>query len=187
MWITGLIILVLISIAVQQTLEIFSEHPKCPTFIKLYGIKLYGQTIIKHFWLFYIGMAVANFRDALFPLVKKYWWSFLLLSAFFYLTSFDIDLYYKFFRNLFLALGLIGFAYQFPRLAVPLDISYGIYLYHGIVLNIFVHLAWKDTWLNFTEVFFITILISFISTMTIGNFSLGQKQQRLQRLEATSR
>ena len=193
MWITGLIIFVLISIAIQQILEVSSERftgYTVSTFIKLYGIKLYGQTIIKHFWLFYIGMAIARFRNGLLPMVRKYWWSFLLLSVFFYLTGFDIDLYYKFFRNLFLSLGLIGFAYKFPKLAVPFDISYGIYLYHGIVLNLFVHLGWKGTWLNFIEVFLITLVISFISTMTIGKFSAGKKRQRLQtqqRLEATSR
>jgi hypothetical protein len=38
----------------------------------------------------------------------------------------------------FLVIGVIGFSYEYPKLNIKKDISYGIYLYHMTVVNVMI-------------------------------------------------
>lgn len=79
--------------------------------------KLYDQTIIKYFWLFYIGIFIAEFKDTLLPILQKYWYAFLIIAFAFFWTGCDFFSGYYLFWSLFLTAGLIGFAFRYPMLA----------------------------------------------------------------------
>lgn len=138
--------------------------------------KLYDQTIIKYFYLFYIGMFVAKFNDRIMPVLMKYWYAFLIIAAVFFWSSYDIFLGYYLFWSLFLTIGLIGFAYRFPMLSVNPDISYGLFLYHMIVVNIFVNFGWIGSWIFVIPVVLIVSLFAYASTITFGRISVKKKK-----------
>lgn len=137
--------------------------------------KLYGQTFIKYFWLFYIGMFVAEFKNILLPLLQKYCGVFLIMAFFFFWTGWDLCAGYQLLWSLFLGVGLIGFAYKFPKLSVKPDISYGLFLYHMTVVNVFVNFGWTGNWAYVILVILVSLILAYLSTVTIGKLSYSKK------------
>lgn len=138
--------------------------------------KLYGQTFVKYFWLFYIGMFIAEFKNRVLPVLQQYWYGFLILGFIFFWTKIDLLAGYYLGWSICLAAGLIGFAYRFPGLSVSPDISYGLFLYHMTVVNAFVQLGLIGKWSYAVPVVALVILFAYISTLTIGKFSATRKQ-----------
>lgn len=137
--------------------------------------KLYDQTVFRYFWLFYIGMFLAEYKDRLLHVLQKYWYALLAVAFFFFWSELDIYSGYYLFWSLFLAAGIIGFAYRFPRLSVDPDISYGLFLYHMTVINVFVHLGWIGRWLYAVPVILAAVLLALLSTVTVGKWSARHK------------
>ena len=101
-----------------------------------------GQTLIPYLWLFVLGALVAERRDEIIPVLKKLWLPLLAITLI--LVCFGLDIAagsYPVFRGSVLFLGLVGFAYCCPKLNIKTDISYGIYLYHMIVVNAMIALG----------------------------------------------
>lgn len=136
----------------------------------------YGRTIFPYFWLFYIGVFCAEFCTKLIPLLKRYWFVPLLLGIAFYYTHFDLQIgnYYVMW-SLFLGAGLIGFSYAYPKLKIKNDISYGVFLYHMIFVNIFIENNMIENWWYAVAVVMLTGLFAFISYKTIGIWSSSKK------------
>ena len=101
----------------------------------------------------------------------------LLLSYTFFWSKIDILSGYYLFWSLFLIIGVIGFAYRFPQLNVPLDISYGLFLYHMTVVNVFVNFRWGGgKWEYALLIVLITVILAYISTVTVGKLSVRKKR-----------
>ena len=138
-------------------------------------IKLYGQTVLRYGWLFYIGCFIAEFKDRLRPVLSRFWYLFLIVSVAPYLTHVDLHAGYEVFWSMLLVSGLIGFAYAFPRLSVKTDISYGIFLYHMIIVNIFIQMEWLHSWGYAVIIMLIAALLAFGSAKTIGAWAARKK------------
>lgn len=138
--------------------------------------KLYDQTIIKYFWIFYIGMFIAEFREDLLPILKKYWLILLTISFAFFCTGWDLFSGYYLCWSVFLVAGLIGFSYHFPSLSLSTDISYGLFLFHMTVVNIFVHFHLIGNWGYALLVVIIASSLAFVSTITVGRISSFKRQ-----------
>lgn len=145
--------------------------------------KLYDQSILKYFWLFLFGMLISRFRDELLPVLKKYWCFLLGIAAFFFWTKFDIISGYFLLWSVFLSAGLIGFAYQFPKLNVSPDVSYGLFLYHMTIVNVFVHFGLIRNWIYVIPVVCISILFAYVSTISVGAYASKRKQIMWQYME----
>ncbi len=162
-WITGFIVSFTISWAGR-----YATH-------SLFGSavieKLYDQTFFEYLWLFYIGMFIAEFKNMLLPILQKYWYIFLLIAFCFFQTEWDLFSGYYLFWSLFLTVGLIGFAYRFPKLSINPDISYGLFLYHMTVINVFVNFGWTGNWLYIIPIALTTIFLAYLSTVTVGRMS----------------
>ena len=139
--------------------------------------KLYDETIIRYIWIFYIGMFAAQFGDELLPVLKKYWWVFLIAAFVFFWSGFDIISGYYLFWSLFLVPGLIGFAYRFPDLYRFTDISYGLFLYHMIVVNAFVTFGWTGKWSFAACCGVISLFLAYLSTAVVGKKAAGLKKK----------
>ena len=141
--------------------------------------KLYSQTIIPYGWMFVIPSFVAEKKDIVLPVLKKYWWAFLAVVLF--ANTFSLDIVvgkYLLIRTLFLFLGLTGLAYAIPQLNVRIDISYAVYIYHMTIVNAFIAMGWmKSIWL-YVVILVLTCFISWISTVTVGNWSKKKKQKK---------
>ena len=108
---------------------------------------IYLGTFLPHFWLFLVGMALYRW----WPKVEK----FMVGKGLYYLAAyigiallwrhFDVPALW-FFERAALAPTAIALAFTAPSLSEKLlkgtDISYGIYIYHLVLMNVFVHQRW---------------------------------------------
>lgn len=139
--------------------------------------KLYDQTIIKYFWLFYIGIFIAEFKSDLLPVLQKCWYICLVIAVIFFWTEFDLYSGYYLGWSCFLVAGLIGFAYRFPQFRFSTDISYGLFLYHMTVINIFANFELTGSWVYAIPIVIASLGAAQVSTVTIGRISLLRKRK----------
>ena len=99
--------------------------------------KLIKQTFIPYIWMFIVGALLCEFFWKIKSVLIQYWWLFLSVSVIATLVNQDFGIYGTI-KVLFLAPALIGFAYRFNKLNIKYDISYGIYIYHMIVINVMI-------------------------------------------------
>lgn len=141
--------------------------------------KLYSQTVIPYLWLFVVGMCIARFKDTLLPIIKHYWWAFIIISAAAHFSGIDISAHYTVFGNGLMAVGMIGFAYSFPKLELKTDISYGLFIYHMTVINVLITFGLtRKAWLV-PLVIAVSCLLAFVSTTVIGKWSNKMKQRSI--------
>ena len=138
-------------------------------------LKLYNQTIMRYGWLFLTGCFLSEFNVLFIPWLKKYWYALLIIGAIPYLSNNDLIAGYGFIQSILMVSGLIGFAYLFPILALKKDISYPIFLYHMIVVNIFISLGWTGNWFYGIVVIVLSCVVAYLSTATIGKWSVIMK------------
>lgn len=144
--------------------------------------KLFDETVIKFFWIFYVGLYIAKFQDVILPVLKKYWFLLLTIAFIFFWTEWDLYAGYYVGWSLFLVAGLIGFAYRFPSLSVSPDISYGGFLYHMIIVNIFVTFGLTGIWIYVFPIIAITGFMAYLSTISIGKIS-GIKRDKISQVK----
>lgn len=140
--------------------------------------KLYGQTFMPYFWMFLVGAFFSEHKERLLPICMKYWYIFGLITIGIMTTGWDIPLgMYGMLRSIFLFLCLLGFAYKASWLNVKTDISYGVYIYHMTIVNALIALGFTGESLYLLIVTVLTFIISYFSTITIGNLSKRMKSQ----------
>lgn len=139
--------------------------------------KLYKQTLIPYFWIFFLGIIFAEYADALLPVLRRYWWCFAGISAVFLVTKVDFHGSYPIFTHVFQIAALLGFAYAFPGLEIKMDISYGLYLYHMTVVNVMVTFGMTGNVRWFIFAMLVSCILAYISTKTIGRFAMRKKAE----------
>lgn len=108
------------------------------------AFKLVLETILPYLYMFYFGIIFYKYSDKLIELCKKYFWTifllFLLASKFNYITNFIPHTYNTqcVIHILITCIFFFAIAYRFPNLKLKNDYSYGIYVYHMVVMNYFV-------------------------------------------------
>lgn len=138
-------------------------------------IKLYSQSILNYLYLFIIGMLIAKYSDKLLPILKKYYYIFVLLFAIVYFAQIDIkNNAYGIIIPTVYFVAVIGFSYRFPMLNIKSDLSYGIYLYHMVVINIFMTFNLINNKYYMFIAFAITIVLAKASQMI--SKSISQKK-----------
>ncbi len=87
-----------------------------------------------------------------------------------------------------LAVAVVSLAYTLPSLSSRLlrgnDISYGVYIYHGLVLNILVSLSWTGSAISLLATVGGATLAAWLSWILIEKPSLRLKRQSLRTTEA---
>jgi len=130
--------------------------------------KLYNQFILQYFWIFMIGLMIARYREKVIPFMKRFWWLFMGTAILLHvLTVPDFKSPYPLFGSILLIVGSIGFSYAFPKINISYDCSYGIYIYHMVVINVFIQLGFTERYWLIPATVLITVLLSMGST-TIG-------------------
>lgn len=133
--------------------------------------KILGQMIISYLWCFVLSSFVAEKKEYILPYLKRYWWVLFALFLMVLQSGCDIRASYYILQTTILFLSFTGFAYAFPKIDIKTDISYGIYIYHMIVVNAVLTLGYKGSpWLLFVVVL-LTGLMAYLSTVTVGKFS----------------
>lgn len=131
--------------------------------------KLYCVTLLPYVWMFLLGMFVAQFSSYLIPFFSKWWLTFFVVLFAFKVVGFDFYVgSYPLFCTLLSVLGCLGLAYAIPEINVKFDISYPIYIYHMIFVNVVIALG-MPWYLGMIFTIIMTLLFSIFSTVFIGN------------------
>lgn len=139
-------------------------------------IKLYEQTVLNYLYLFIAGAFVAQYKYLILEKLKRFWILFLFTAIIMYVFKIDIPFTsYRVVKSILMVYSLIGFAYTFPKFNIKTDISYGLYIYHMIIVNVFITVGFisKIYWMMLC--YTLCIVISWISTKTIGRWSAKRK------------
>ena len=150
--------------------------------------KLYAVSMIPHLYMFLFGMVIQRNLDNFFHLIENkclFWFlNYVFLS--FSLKYFGVVVagnYINFISFLFLSIFVVSFSYSFNaalgKLLHRKDISYGIYLYHMIIINVFVEKGYVGSYLFLLLVFLLTIVIAIFSWVCIEKPLLKLKKYSL--------
>ena len=102
--------------------------------------------------------------------MKRFWPAYFVASLLFSYTRFDLSVgTYSVFSCVTLILGVIGLAYRFPQINVKIDISYGIYIYHMIVVNALLAMGFSGKVVHLLIVLAVSILLALISHIAFGH------------------
>ena len=119
----------------------------------VYG-KIFNQTFLPHFYLFIIGAYLSYNTE----LIRKYFFNkFHFWISVFFISNFILSYagfeirsnWQNFISSILLGLAAISFAYSYTNYTAKLkmkdDLSYGMYIYHYILINIFYHYGFVDS------------------------------------------
>ena len=134
--------------------------------------KIIERLFIAYALWFFVGVFCYVKREQLIPIIKKIMPVFLIMYVFFRVIPVDILGYYADISvGILLPFIVVGGGYCLPKIRLSCDLSYEIFLYHWIVLNVIVHfdLMNKLPWIVCILIFLIfTILLSWLSWRFVG-------------------
>lgn len=102
--------------------------------------KMVERVFLPYLVWFLIGVFCYQNREWIVPALKKYVWIPVLIFAInqgFHFYSYGY--YEDIITGITLPFIVIGLAYMLPTIRIKCDLSYGMFLYHWIVLNVMVH------------------------------------------------
>lgn len=151
--------------------------------------KLLRYSFLPHFYLFLTGVLMQRLQIWRSPWIAgkgPYWLGAYLALG--YLLPADPTAHI--FKLLLLAVTVISCAYTAPGLAHRLlggnDISYGVYIYHGLLINLFVAAGLGGSYASGAQVIALTLLIGWLSWTLVERPMLARKQRGTQPLPSGS-
>ena len=134
-------------------------------------LKFINVTCVPYLWIFYCGCLVAKYFTKIINYLCNQWLLISILLIVFYNLP-DIYLnYYRLFYTIILALFIVGFSYRFPQLSIKKDISYGIYIYNMVFVNVAIEKGVQDSPYAYLLVILLTVISAYISYEIVGAFS----------------
>lgn len=133
--------------------------------------KIVERTFLPYGIWYLIGMFCYVKRDLLLPILRKACLYMVVLYVIFYVMVEQPGYYCGIITSVLCPLITIGAAYLLPSFRIQTDLSYGMFLYHWIVLNVLVHfgllssLAWPVTLALFIVS---TLLLSWMSKFLVS-------------------
>lgn len=114
------------------------------------GRIIISHTCLPYFYMYFAGWFIYRYRDKIVPILSKtkILCIILFVARGIYCEVFDVRVgeYQDMIMVLLLCMMTIGFGYSFGKIRFKFDLSYGLYLYHMIVVDVFVQVGWvKDT------------------------------------------
>ncbi len=130
--------------------------------------KLFSQTFIPYFWMFLFGGLMAAYFDKIIGFLKEVWPILFLISATISIFGLEEGIgAYELLKSITFGLAMVGFAYQFSKLEMKRDYSYGFYIYHMIVINLMLHLNFTGKIVYIAVALMLSVLLAIASQWTI--------------------
>jgi len=156
-------------------------------------LRLAMVTVVPHLYMFLFGTLVQRHREHLRPLLagRALLWAGLYVMAFFggrailprtLIGNFAFDLLWQ----VMLAILVVSVAFTMRRSSDRLlrgnDVSYGVYLYHMLVVNLFVYLGWTGRIADLLVTFATTVALAVLSWKLVESPALRRKRSALHRV-----
>ncbi len=145
-------------------------RPLTAAFLPAVIYKLSFYVFVSHIWLFLVGAFISEYFDSMIAWLKRFWWAALIISQIAMYTGFDYGTYGTI-KSLFLGIGVIGLGYALPMIRLKHDFSYGLYIYHMIVINVMVVLGCSENTLWLFISFILSLALAVLSYFTVGGIS----------------
>ena len=147
--------------------------PLLKGFLPAIVYKLIWYTFANQMWLFLFGAFLCEYFDKIIGYLKKLWWLAFLVEILVVYVFRDLDFgSYPVIKSVSLLVGSVGLAYSLPKLNLKVDLSYGLYLYHMIVVNVMVALGLVgETFLYTLVALVISLLLATVSYISLGALS----------------
>ena len=152
-------------------------------------IKLFAVSAAPHFYLFLFGWLLQrNFDRVKFCLCEKgiWWLSGYVVTAVAVKLSFLHVPQSAIFLNLLLALSVISLAYTKTDLAEKVlrrnDISYGVYIYHMLLVNLLVEAGMRGEWTGYIILIFGTLIMALFSWRFVEKPFLALKKTTIKKM-----
>ena len=102
--------------------------------------KLVERTFIPYALWFFIGVFCYQRRQKILPVLKKAFLPMLIIYLIIESLNVEIPGYYaNIVTSIMVPFMVIGAGYCLPKIRLKTDLTYGMFLYHWIILNIIVH------------------------------------------------
>jgi len=149
--------------------------------------KIIAYTFVPYFYLFLTGVLLQRlnlYKSSLFYNKGIFW--IVAYVLFCLLLPDHINPAVNLFKNIFLGFCILSIAYTRPNTSEKLlrtnDISYGIYIYHGLLLTVLVQL--KAT--HFENLFFligVSYILGYLSWILIEKPFIRRKEKTIRKVE----
>ena len=150
------------------------------------AFKLLHVTLAPHLWMFMLGIFLHRHFDRVRGMLEGKFLLYFVTYALFMagvqtLVEFRSVPYYLAYlpSRTLLALGTIAAAYTARSLSTKLlrgtDLSYGTYLYHSVVINVFVELGWMNTMMAVVYVAIVSVITALVSWHVVEKPALAMK------------
>lgn len=107
--------------------------------------KVIERLFVPYALWFFIGVFCFQRRQKVIPVLKKAFWPLFLIYLIIGATNMQIPGYYtNIVTSVIIPFLAIGGAYCLPKIRLKPDFSYGMFLYHWIILNIITHFELMD-------------------------------------------
>lgn len=103
--------------------------------------KIVERVFLPYLLWFLIGVFCYQNKEKILPMLKKYLWIpvvIFVINQGFHVCTYGY--YEDIISGITLPFIMIGLAYMLPAIRIKCDLSYGMFLYHWVVINIMVHL-----------------------------------------------
>lgn len=146
--------------------------------------KLLRYSFIPHFYLFLIGVILQRWRiyNSKFIHGKGLYWIVGYVACNLVFVDYINPIIFSLLYSIALAFCLLSIAYTLPNAAKKLlhgnDISYGIYIYHGLILTVIVQLKLAGQ-INLFEVIGLSYIIAFLSWICVERVFIRMKRKTI--------
>lgn len=143
--------------------------------------KIFRYTFLQHVFLFFLGVICYRYKlyqHKLFRGKGLIWVAFYLA----YRYTIPVNAFSEVIARCTLGLATISLAYTLPTLAhkiIKEDISYGVYIYHGLILNLFVQYNLTGKPLYVWLVLIITYVVGWLSWRLVEKPFIKKKKRTL--------
>jgi peptidoglycan/LPS O-acetylase OafA/YrhL len=148
--------------------------------------KLIRYSFLPNFYMFLTGVALQRFKAYKSRIIygKGLFWVVGFLLFAYFIPPFSAKFILS---SLLLSVTTISLAYTFPGISKKLlrgnDISYGVYIYHGLLLNIIIELKGLNNMISLLVLYPTTYLIAFISWKFVEKPMLKKKKSTINTAE----
>lgn len=150
--------------------------------------KLLRYSFIPHFYLFLLGVIFQRLRIYSSKLIygKALYWIVIYVAFSMFFFDRMNAVYFTVMQYIFLAFTTLSMAYTLPGLANKVlrknDISYGIYIYHGLILTVIVELH-LQAHINLPIVLGLTVVMAALSWLFIEKPFIKRKEKTIHAVE----
>jgi peptidoglycan/LPS O-acetylase OafA/YrhL len=146
--------------------------------------KLLDYSFVPHFYLFLTGMLLQRLKlyNSAFVYNKGiYWLAFYIIFSL-WLYKYLNPVLFMICKSALLSVTLLSLAYTLPHLARWLlktnDISYGVYMYHGLILAVVVQMKWVG-YINIYIILLLSFVLGFLSWAFVEKPFIKRKEKSI--------